>query len=275
MGKSPAMETPAASASASRGSSAPPGGVPGNYKIYFENFTKKFGELLVLNEITFGIEDGEFLVIVGPTGCGKTTLVKLLIGILEPTRGVIYINGRNISRHSMQENISVVFQEDSLLPWRSVKKNIKLPLELGKQTKEEAEARTGEMIKLLGLEEYVDYMPAQLSRGMRQRVAIARAYTTKPSIIIMDEPFGHFDATSREQIEKMIIDVWRRTGATILFVTHNIEEAVFLASRIIVLSPKPTGIKEVIPIGLPHPRSYMDSEFIKIRKKVTDLIKWW
>jgi len=131
MGKSPAMETPAASASASRGSSAPPGGVPGNYKIYFENFTKKFGELLVLNEITFGIEDGEFLVIVGPTGCGKTTLVKLLIGILEPTRGVIYINGRNISRHSMQENISVVFQEDSLLPWRSVKKNIKLPLELG------------------------------------------------------------------------------------------------------------------------------------------------
>jgi sulfonate transport system ATP-binding protein len=248
---------------------------PGRFKIYFENFTKKFGDLLVLDDITFGIEDGEFLVIVGPTGCGKTTLVKLLIGLLEPTQGDIYVNGRNTSQHAMQETVSVVFQEDSLLPWRSVRKNIQLPLEVGRAGKERIESRTDEMLELLGLSEHADYMPAQLSRGMRQRVAIARSYATDPSIIIMDEPFGHFDATSREQIEKMIIEVWQKTKATILFVTHNIEEAVFLASRIIVLSQKPTGIKEVIPINLEHPRSYVGGDFIRIRKKVTDLIKWW
>jgi sulfonate transport system ATP-binding protein len=248
---------------------------PASYKIYFENFTKMFGRLLVLDNITFGIEDGEFLVIVGPTGCGKTTLVKLLIGLLEPTRGDIYISGKNITQHAMQENISVVFQEDSLLPWRNVRKNIQLPLEIAKRPTADVEDRTDEMLELLGLEEHAGYMPSQLSRGMRQRVAIARSYASNPSIIIMDEPFGHFDATSREQIEKMIIGVWQKTRATILFVTHNIEEAVFLASRIIVLSQKPTGIKEVIPIDLPHPRSYVDPRFIEIRKKVTELIKWW
>jgi ABC-type nitrate/sulfonate/bicarbonate transport system ATPase subunit len=246
-----------------------------DYKIYFQDFTKKFGELLVLDNITFGIEEGEFLVIVGPTGCGKTTLVKLLIGLLEPTRGDIFISGRNLSQYELQENIAVVFQEDSLLPWRSVRKNIQLPLEISSKPKEYIEHKTNEMVKLLGLEQYVEYMPSQLSRGMRQRVAIARSYAMEPSIIIMDEPFGHFDATSREQIERMIIDVWQRTNATILFVTHNIEEAVFLATRIIVLSQKPTFIKEVIPIGIEHPRDYINREFIGIRKKVTELIRWW
>ncbi|MBD3306922.1 ATP-binding cassette domain-containing protein [candidate division KSB3 bacterium] len=245
------------------------------YKIFFEHFTKKFGDLLVLNNITFGIEDGEFLVIVGPTGCGKTTLAKLLIGLLEPTQGDIFINGKNTSQHAIQENISVVFQEDSLLPWRSVRKNVQLPLEIRKDPAEHVAEKTDAMLNLLELQEYGQYMPAQLSRGMRQRVAIARSYVTDPSIIIMDEPFGHFDATSREHIEKMIINVWQKTKATILFVTHNIEEAVFLASRIIVLSQKPTDIKEVIPIHLKHPRSFTDPEFIQIRKKVTDLIKWW
>ena len=146
------------------------------YKIYFKNFTKKFDQLLVLNNITFGIEDGEFLLIVGPTGCGKTTLVKLLIGLLAPTEGDIFINGENITQYTMEENISVVFQEDSLLPWRSVKKNIQLPLEINKEPKDYIEGKSHEMIKLLELEEYENYMPAQLSAGMRQRVAIARRF---------------------------------------------------------------------------------------------------
>lgn len=248
---------------------------PGKYRIYFENFTKKFDQLLVLNDITFGIEEREFLVIVGPTGCGKTTLVKLLIGLLEPTAGSIYISGRNTSQHAVQENLSVVFQEDSLLPWRSVEDNIRLPMEVKGYGKEQMQQRCEEMLGLLDLGEYRRYKPAQLSVGMRQRVAIARAYSTNPSIIIMDEPFGHFDARSREHIEKMIIDVWRKTRATILFVTHNIEEAVYLASRIIVLSQKPTKIKEIIPVDLPHPRSFKDRKFIEIRQKVTNLIKWW
>jgi ABC-type nitrate/sulfonate/bicarbonate transport system ATPase subunit len=245
------------------------------YRIYFENFTKKFDQLLVLNNITFGIEEREFLVIVGPTGCGKTTLVKLLIGLLEPTAGSIYISGRNTSQYAAQENVSVVFQEDSLLPWRSVEDNIRLSMEVKGYGREEMERRCEEMLKLLALGEYRGYKPAQLSVGMRQRVAIARAYSTNPSIIIMDEPFGHFDARSREHIEKMIIDVWHKTQATILFVTHNIEEAVYLASRIIVLSQKPTKIKEIIPVDLPHPRSFKDRKFIEIRQKVTSLIKWW
>jgi sulfonate transport system ATP-binding protein len=175
----------------------------------------------------------------------------------------------------MEEKISVVFQEDSLLPWRSVKRNIELPLEIRRETSDVIDRKVGDMLELLDLTEYADNMPAQLSRGMRQRVAIARSYALDPDIIVMDEPFGHFDATSREHIEKMIIDVWRKTRATILFVTHNIEEAVFLASRIIVLSQKPTSIKEVLPIDLPHPRVYTDRSFIDIRRRVTELIKWW
>jgi ABC-type nitrate/sulfonate/bicarbonate transport system ATPase subunit len=245
------------------------------FKIFFKDFSKSFGDLLVLDNINFGVRDKEFLVIVGPTGCGKTTLAKLLVGLLKPTKGDIFINNRNVSQYAVQENISVVFQEDSLLPWRTVKKNIQLPLEIKRERKEYIAARAGEMIKLLELEGYENYMPAQLSGGMRQRVAIARAYATKPSIIIMDEPFGHFDSTSREYIEKMIIRVWRETNATILFVTHNIEEAVFLANRIIVLSQKPTVIKEEIEIDLDHPRKYTAPAFIEIRRRVTDLIRWW
>ena len=172
------------------------------YKIYFENFTKKFGDLLVINDITFGIENSEFLVIVGPTGCGKTTLVKLLVGLLEPTKGNIYVEGKSIAQYDSKENISVVFQEDSTLPWRNVKKNIQLPLEIQKKNKDFIEDRTKEMIQLLELEGYENYMPSQLSRGMRQRVAIARAFVSDPSIIVMDEPFGHFDDSSREHMAK-------------------------------------------------------------------------
>jgi ABC-type nitrate/sulfonate/bicarbonate transport system ATPase subunit len=245
------------------------------HKIYFENFTKKFDQLLVLNNITFGIREKEFLVVVGPTGCGKTTLVKLLIGLLKPTQGAIYINGQNASQYAVQENLSIVFQEDSLLPWRSVVDNIRLAMEVKHFDRDRMAQRCEEMLDLLDLRAYRNFMPHQMSKGMRQRVAIARAYSTSPSIMVMDEPFGHFDAKSREHIEKMIIDVWRKTEATILFVTHNIEEAVFLASRIIVLSQKPTTIKEVIPVDLPHPRSFKDGRFIEIRQKVTNLIKWW
>ncbi len=245
------------------------------HKIYFENFTKKFDQLLVLNNINFGIKEKEFLVVVGPTGCGKTTLVKLLIGLLKPTEGTIYINGKNASQYAVQENLSIVFQEDSLLPWRSVADNIRLPMEVKRFDKKRMAQRCDEMLDLLDLQKYRSFMPQQMSKGMRQRVAIARAYSTSPSIMVMDEPFGHFDAKSREHIERMIIDVWRKTEATILFVTHNIEEAVFLGSRIIVLSQKPTTIKEVIPIDLPHPRSFKDGRFIEIRQKVTNLIKWW
>ncbi len=246
-----------------------------DYKIYFENFTKRFDQLLVLNDITFGIEEREFLVIVGPTGCGKTTLVKLLIGLLEPTAGNIYINGRNTSQYAALENISVVFQEDSLLPWRNVEQNIKLAMEVKGYSPQDSQRRCEDMLNLLDLRSYRRYMPNQMSRGMRQRVAIARAYSTSPSIIIMDEPFGHFDARSREHIERMIIEVWQKTSATILFVTHNIEEAVYLASRIIVLSQKPTKIKEVIQLDLPRPRSYADRGFVEVRQRVTNLIRWW
>ena len=245
------------------------------HKIYFENFTKYFDQLLVLNDINFGISDKEFLVVVGPTGCGKTTLVKLLVGLLTPTEGTIYINGKNANQFTVQENISVVFQEDSLLPWRSVADNIQLAMEVKHFDKSQRARRCEEMLDLLDLQQYRNYMPSQMSRGMRQRVAIARAYSTSPSIIVMDEPFGHFDTRSREHIERMIIDVWQKTQATILFVTHNIEEAVSLGSRIIVLSQKPTTIKEEMPIDLPRPRNFTDSRFIEIRQKVTNLIKWW
>ena len=246
-----------------------------DYKIFFKEYSKKFDDLLVLKGITFGVKNGEFLVIVGPTGCGKTTLVKLLVGLLEPTGGELFINGEKSDHASEKENFSVVFQEDSLLPWRTVKENIQLPLEIKKERKERIDEKVREMIQLLELEDYKNHTPAQLSRGMRQRVAIARSYVTNPDIIIMDEPFGHFDATSREHIERMIIEVWQKTKATIVFVTHNIEEAVYLAGRVLVLGQKPTEITEIIPVNLQHPRKYTSPEFIAIRRKITDLIRWW
>ena len=242
-------------------------------KIKFTDFTMKFGELLVLDSLNFSVNEREFLCIVGPTGCGKTTLCNLITTILEPTGGKIEIDGQRAN--PKKHRISFVFQEPSALPWRNIRDNIKFGLEVNGSAGKEIDERLDKIIKMVKLEGFEDYYPHQISAGMNQRVAIARAFVTHPDLLLMDEPFGQLDIKTRFHMMDEVLRLWREIGATIIYVTHNIEEAVYLGQNILVLSQKPTRIKEVINVGLEHPRDYADPRFIEIRKQVTELIKWW
>ena len=242
-------------------------------KITVKNLTKKFGELLVLDDINFTVGQGEFLCIVGPTGCGKTTFLNLLSKLIPSTTGNIYIKGEvaDPKRH----NISFVFQEPSCLPWQTVRQNIAYGMKIKKMDEKEIQERLEKTIKLVGLTDCVDLYPIQISSSMEQRVAIARAFAVNPDLLLMDEPYGQLDVKLRYYLEDELIRIWQEFKTTVIFVTHNIEEAVYLAQRILVLSNKPTSIKAEIKVDLPRPRDFLDPEFVELRKKVTELIKWW
>ena len=177
----------------------------------------------------------------------------------------------NPSRH----NVSFVFQEPSCIPWRTVWQDIGIGLEIKKVHPLETQRRLKDIIQLVGLKGFEDFYPHQISAGMKQRVAIARAFVTEPDLLLMDEPFGQLDTNTRFQIETRLIEVWEKTKRTVIFVTHNLEEAVYLAERILVLTNKPTTIKEVVKVDLPRPRNFADPKFVSIRRRVTDLVKWW
>ena len=242
-------------------------------KIQVEHLTKMFGDLLVLKDLNFDIYDGEFLCVVGPTGCGKTTFCNVVSRLLPSTKGSITMDGEEIkpSRH----NVSFVFQEPSCIPWRTVWQDIGMGLEIKKVNPLETERRLKDIIQLVGLKGFEDFYPHQISAGMKQRVAIARAFVTEPDLLLMDEPFGQLDTNTRFQIETRLIELWEKTKRTVIFVTHNLEEAVYLAERILVLTNKPTIIKEVVQVGLPRPRNFADPKFVSIRRRVTELVKWW
>jgi len=242
-------------------------------KIQVENLTKMFGDLLVLKELNFDIYDGEFLCVVGPTGCGKTTFCNVVSRLLPSTKGSITMDGEEInpSRH----NVSFVFQEPSCIPWRTVREDIAIGLEIKKVSPLETQRRLKDIVQLVGLKGFEDFYPHQISAGMKQRVAIARAFVTEPDLLLMDEPFGQLDTNTRFQIESRLIEVWEKTKRTVIFVTHNLEEAVYLAERILVLTNKPATIKEVVEVDLPRPRNFADPEFVSIRRRVTELVKWW
>jgi ABC-type nitrate/sulfonate/bicarbonate transport system ATPase subunit len=242
-------------------------------KIRVADFSKCFGELRVLDHLNFNIYEGEFLCVVGPTGCGKTTFCNVLSGLLPETSGSITMGGDKVNPR--KHNISFVFQEPSCLPWRTAWDDVKIGLEIRRMPKEEIARRVRAIIKLVGLTGFEKYFPHQISAGMKQRVAIARAFVTEPDLLMMDEPFGQLDTNTRFQIEKNLIEVWEKTGRTIIFVTHNLEEAVYLAERILVMTQKPTRIKEEVKVNLPRPRNYADPKFAEIRRYVTELVKWW
>lgn len=242
-------------------------------KIIVHNFTKKFGDLLVLDDINFSIAEGELVAIVGPTGCGKTTFLNCMSKLTETTEGNIFIDGEvaNPRKH----NISFVFQEPTALPWRTVAQNVAYGMELKNFPKPELEKRLEMMLKLMGLTDTANLYPNQISASMMQRVAVARAFAVNPDLLLMDEPYGQLDVKLRFYLEDELINLWQELKSTVLFVTHNIEEAVYVAQRIIVLTPKPTKVKEEVIVDLPRPRDTMDPEFIRIRRHVTDLIRWW
>ena len=239
------------------------------------HMTKKFGDLLVLNDISFNVCKGEFLCVVGPTGCGKTTFLNCLtkLGVYQLTSGEILINDEpvDLAKH----NVSYIFQEYSAFPWQTVEENVAYGLKIKKWPRDKMEKQVNDMLEMVGLTEYRNYYPSQLSASMLQRVSIARAFATQPDLLLMDEPYGQLDNSLRYKLEDELIKLWQHTGTTVIFITHNIEEAVYLSERILVLTNKPTGIKKEIVNDLPRPRDVTDVAFNKLRDEVTDLIKWW
>ena len=244
-----------------------------NYKVEVHNLTKNFGSLKVLNDISFNIKKGEFVCIVGPTGCGKTTFLNLLTRIYMPTKGDLLIDGE--SADPKKHNLAFVFQEPSALPCKTVEQNLRFGLELKKLPEKEIKERVDNIIKLMGLEEFRNSYPHQLSVSTEQRIIIGRAFAMNPDLLLMDEPYGQMDIKLRFYLEDEVLKLWKETGATVVFITHNIEEAVYLAERVLILTNKPTTIKEDLKIDLPRPRDVTSPEFIKIRQYVTDQIKWW
>lgn len=242
-------------------------------KIRVEHLTKRFGDVLVLDDISFRVNRGEFVCVVGPTGCGKTTFLNLLTRIYTPTSGDLFIDGKPAD--PKKHNISFSFQEPSSMPWLTVRENLEFGLKIKKFPRDVIDERVNRLLKLLGLEDSRDAYPNQLSVSGEQRVIIGRAFSTYPDLLLMDEPYGQMDIKMRFYLEDEVLKLWKEFGSTVLFITHNIEEAVYLAERVIVLSNKPTTIKESVAIDLPRPRDVTDPRFVEARKYITDMIKWW
>ena len=244
-----------------------------NIKVSVKNMTKKFGDLLVLDDVSFDVRKGEFLCVVGPTGCGKTTFLNCITKLYEPTSGEILIDGEpvNLRKH----NVSYIFQEYSTMPWLNVEENIAFGLNIKHRPESEVKQAVDEAIEMVGLQNFRKHYPNQRSARMLQRVVIARAFATKPELLLMDEPYGQLDIELRFKLEDELINIWEKLGTTIIFITHNIEEAVYISEDIMVLTNKPTKIKERMLNPLPRPRCVTDLDFIEVCGKVTDLIKWW
>jgi ABC-type nitrate/sulfonate/bicarbonate transport system ATPase subunit len=242
-------------------------------KIQVKDLTKSFGELMVLDDISFTVAEGEFLSIVGPTGCGKTTFLNALSKLLPATKGNILIDGEEAN--PKKHNISFVFQEPTCMPWRTVKENVAYGMEVKKFPKEKVDERLKYILDLVGLSDTANLYPNQVSSSMEQRIAVARAFAVDPDLLLMDEPYGQLDIKLRYYLEDELVRLWKTLKATVIFVTHNIEEAVYVAERILILSNKPTKIKAEVVVDLPRPRSLIDPKFVEIRKQVTELIRWW
>jgi len=242
-------------------------------KIEVTNLTKRFGNLLVLDKISFDVAKGEFLSIVGPTGCGKTTFLNCLSKLIPASEGNIFIDGEVADPE--KHNISFVFQEPTCLPWRTVRDNVAFGMEIKGFPPQKKQERLQHILDMVGLTDTATLYPNQVSASMEQRIAVARAFAVDPDLLLMDEPYGQLDVKLRYYLEDELIRLWQNLKSTVVFVTHNIEEAVYVAERILVLSNKPTKIKAEVLVDLPRPRSLIDPKFVEIRRKVTELIRWW
>ncbi|MGW7074593.1 ABC transporter ATP-binding protein [Streptomyces sp. NPDC054866] len=217
-------------------------------------FRTKKKDVTALRDVSLNVGAGEFVAIVGPSGCGKSTLLKLVAGLLAPSSGGVLLNGEQV--RGPRRDIGYVFQRAALLDWRTARRNILLQAEMRGIPGAEARARADELIRMTGLDGFEDAYPHELSGGMQQRVALCRALLHEPPVLLMDEPFGALDALTREQMNVELNRIWRETGTTVLLVTHSIPEAVYLADRVVVMSPRPGTVEEIIDVGLPAERSY-------------------
>jgi len=208
-----------------------------------------------LEGISLDIAQGEFVSLIGPSGCGKSTLLRIIGDLTAPTRGEVVVNGKPAKRARRDRDYGMVFQAPVLFEWRTVEDNVKLPLEVMGASAERRSQRAAEMLQLVELGEFMKHYPWQLSGGMQQRVAIARALAFEPAILLMDEPFGALDEMTRERMNSEVLRIWEQTGTTVVFVTHSIPEAVFLSSRVVVMSARPGRITNIVDVDLPRPRN--------------------
>jgi NitT/TauT family transport system ATP-binding protein len=246
--------------------------------VLVEKLTKTFprGNVTALSEIDLQIEAGEFVSLIGPSGCGKSTLLRVIGDLVEPTAGTVTVNGKTAAKARGDRDYGIVFQDSVLFDWRTVSRNIALPLEMLGWDKARRTARVKEMLDLVELTGFGDHHPWQLSGGMQQRVSIARALAFEPALLLMDEPFGALDEMTRERLNLELLSIWQQLHSTVVFVTHSISEAVFLSTRVVVMSPRPGRIGGIVPIDLPYPRTVEtreDPHFFRLVTAVRELLR--
>lgn len=226
---------------------------------------------VAIEDFSIDIDKGELISIVGPSGCGKTTLLRMIAGLLDPTAGSITINGKECKGPGPDRGM--VFQDYALFPWRSVRKNVEFGMEVNGMSKEDRRKRADKLLDVVGLEKFADARVHELSGGMKQRVAIARALATHPDVILMDEPFGALDAQTRNLMQEELVRVIQKTNQTVIFITHSVDEAVYLSDRIVVLTKRPAQIKEIVDIPWERPRDRASPEFTALRKKILEELR--
>jgi NitT/TauT family transport system ATP-binding protein len=245
--------------------------------ITLKDIVKQYGDgFLAVKGVSLDIADGEFVILVGPSGCGKSTLLRVIGDLTPPSAGTVEVNGKNAPQARLDHDYGMVFQDSVLFDWRTVSKNVALPLELLGYDRAKRKARVEEMLRLVELQGFGDHHPWQLSGGMQMRVAIARALSFEPALLLMDEPFGALDEMTRERLNIELLEIWRRMQSTIVFVTHSISEAVFLSTRVVVMSPRPGRIAGMVDIDLPQPRTNdtrEDPHFFELVTEVRELLR--
>jgi len=224
-----------------------------------------------LDNINLDVHPGDFVSLLGPSGCGKSTLLRLIGDLIVPSAGTVLVNGKPAHQARLDRDYGMVFQQATLYDWRTVTQNVQLPLEVMNVPRARREARTQEMLRLVQLEEFARHYPWQLSGGMQQRVSIARALSFEPTLLLMDEPFGALDEMTRERMQTEVLRIWSQTKTTVVFVTHSIPEAVFLSSRVVVMSARPGRVSGVIEIDLPRPRTVETREHPRFFEKLTEV----
>ena len=242
-------------------------------KVRIDNVKKVFdtrrGEVVALNGVSFDIKENEFICVVGPSGCGKSTFLNILAGLDSPTSGEVYVDGNLVEGPGPERG--VVFQQYALFPWLTVEKNIEFGLKLKGLPQSEIKERVEKYLEVVGLNEFAKSYPKELSGGMKQRVAIARAYAVNPEVLLMDEPFGALDAQTRTQLQQELLDTWEKEQKTCFFITHDVEEAIILATKVIIMSARPGRIKSIIDVNIPYPRNQetkMTREFIELKNEI-------
>ena len=242
-------------------------------KLKIDNVVKEYvgikGKTVALNGVSLDIKENEYICVVGPSGCGKFTLLNIIAGLLEPTSGAVYLDGKKIEGTGVERG--VVFQGYALFPWRTVLKNVMFGLEMKRMPKAQAEEIAKKYIKAVGLEGFEHSYPKELSGGMRQRVAIARAYAADPEVLLLDEPFGALDAQTRVQLQSELLNTWEHEKKTCFFITHDVDEAIILGQKVVIMSARPGRIKEIVDIDIPYPRDQetkMSPRFLELKNYI-------